>query len=122
MPQTRQPLFLARASYRKRRLRDGARLLPIFGFLLLVLPLLWVPSVQGVAPHWGFVFVVWAGLIGIAAALSHGLSESEGLIDKGEGQHGGGLHDGGQHGGGELIAPPAIDPAPLQSQEAQDAL
>ena len=34
----RRPLFLARAVYRRRRLRDAARLLPVLGFFLLMLP------------------------------------------------------------------------------------
>lgn len=81
MPNSRQPLFLARASYRKRRLRDGARLLPLFGALLLLLPLLWPDAGRVVAGHWAFVFAVWAGLIGIAALLSRKLAEVDGMGD-----------------------------------------
>lgn len=79
MPQLRQPLFLARATYRKRRLRDGARLLPIFGLLMLLVPLLWPATARAVAPHWAFVFAVWAGLIVLAGVLSRRLVEAEGL-------------------------------------------
>lgn len=43
------PLFLARADYRRRRLRDAARLLPVVGALLMLLPLLW----QGQVPEPG---------------------------------------------------------------------
>lgn len=81
MPQSRQPLFLARASYRKRRLRDGARLLPLFGALLLLVPLLWPDAGRAVAAHWAFVFAVWAGVIVIAALLSRKLAEAEGMGD-----------------------------------------
>ena len=36
MRRPRAPLFLARAVYRKRRLRDAARLLPLVGAFLLL--------------------------------------------------------------------------------------
>jgi hypothetical protein len=77
MPATRQPLFLARDSYRKRRLRDGARVLPIFGTVLVLLPLMWPAVPQMVLAHWIFVFVLWVGLIVLAAVLARGLGESE---------------------------------------------
>jgi hypothetical protein len=35
------PLFLERRSYRQRRLMDAARLLPLLGVLLWLVPLLW---------------------------------------------------------------------------------
>ena len=69
MRRPRQPLFLARAVYRKRRLRDAARMLPIFGLLALQLPMLW--------PAWGYawvyVFAIWFGLIVLAAFLARAL-------------------------------------------------
>jgi hypothetical protein len=77
MAAARQPLFLARDSYRKRRLRDGARVLPIFGTVLLVLPLMWPVVPQMVLEHWIFVFVLWVGLIVLAAVLARDLGESE---------------------------------------------
>jgi hypothetical protein len=39
------PVFLERRSYRQRRLMDAARLLPLLGALLWMVPLLW-PRVQ----------------------------------------------------------------------------
>jgi hypothetical protein len=68
-----QPLFLARAVYRKRRLRDGARMLPIFGFFLLILPMLWPNGAAGAWSGWVYVFVVWAGLILAAGLISRAL-------------------------------------------------
>lgn len=65
-------VFLERESYRRRRLMDAARLLPIFGVLLFLLPLLWpepAPSEAGadtgVAMSGAiiYVFSVWIGLI-----------------------------------------------------------
>lgn len=75
MRRPRQPLFLARATYRRRRLRDAARLLPVVGVFLLVLPLFWPEGGAGRAVI--FVFVVWALLIALAALLAHGLDEPE---------------------------------------------
>jgi hypothetical protein len=77
MPATRQPLFLARDSYRKRRLRDGARVLPIFGTVLFLLPLMWPAVPQMVLAHWAYVFALWVALIGLAVILARGLGESE---------------------------------------------
>lgn len=70
MRRPKQPLFLARAVYRKRRLRDAARMLPIFGFVLLM-PLLWNVSSRA----WVYVFAVWLGLIVLAALLARGLGQ-----------------------------------------------
>lgn len=75
MRRPRQPLFLARATYRRRRLRDAARLLPVVGVFLLVLPLLWPQGGAGSAVV--FVFVVWALLIGLAALLAPGLQQPD---------------------------------------------
>ena len=67
---SKQPLFLARAVYRKRRLRDGARMLPIFGFVLMMLPMLWPSS----GTNWIYLFGIWVGLIAVAAILAKGLA------------------------------------------------
>jgi peptidoglycan/LPS O-acetylase OafA/YrhL len=75
MRRPRQPLFLARATYRRRRLRDAARLLPVVGVFLLVLPLFWPEGGAGRAVI--FVFVVWALLIALAALLAPGLDQPE---------------------------------------------
>ncbi|HBS49267.1 MAG TPA: hypothetical protein DEA05_03885 [Rhodobacteraceae bacterium] len=69
-----QPVFLERQGYRRRRLADAARLLPILGAALLAVPLLW-PRAD--APGGGvpmstaflYVFGVWAGLIALAAGF-----------------------------------------------------
>lgn len=67
------PLFLGRAGYRSRRLSDAARLLPVLGAFLLLLPILWSPA-QTPEPDTGmdgiYLFVVWAGLIAGAAVLA----------------------------------------------------
>ena len=64
------PLFLERSAYRRRRLADAARMLPLAGALLWAIPLLWggqARSTTGLI----LVFGVWAALIALAALLSH---------------------------------------------------
>lgn len=76
MPQT-QPLFLARRSYRRRRMMDAVRLLPAFGGAALMLPLLWRPAESpepDTAHGLVYLFVVWVVLIAAALALSRGLA------------------------------------------------
>ncbi|MBP6736794.1 MAG: hypothetical protein KA139_05125 [Rhodobacteraceae bacterium] len=77
----RAPLFLARKVYRRRRLRDAARILPFLGLFLMLLPALWAPG-RGGGGAAVFVFSVWALLIAGAAALAPGLARPE--ADSGE--------------------------------------
>ncbi|SNX73373.1 hypothetical protein SAMN05878503_11552 [Cereibacter ovatus] len=73
MTRRRAPLFLARRGYRRRRLRDGARMLPLFGAFLFLLPILWEPAAserRDTAPDGIYLFVVWALLILVAAAIA----------------------------------------------------
>jgi len=72
----RPPLFLARRSYRVQRLRDGARLLPVLGMFLVLLPVLWAPdatATRDTAPDGIYLFAVWAGLVAAAALMARGL-------------------------------------------------
>jgi hypothetical protein len=74
------PLFLQRGPYRQRRRADAARLLPVAGLFLLLLPMLWEPadgsgrptSLDGI-----YLFVVWALLILAARILAPGLGRGE---------------------------------------------
>ncbi|MDJ0627096.1 MAG: hypothetical protein QNJ44_02455 [Rhodobacter sp.] len=73
-------VFLERRTYRRRRLADAARLLPVIGALLLLFPLLWVPDPdQPASTGFGglYIFAVWAGLIVAAAWMSRNLTRSE---------------------------------------------
>ena len=73
----RTPLFLGRAGYRARRLRDAARLLPVLGFVLVLLPVIWSPAAGAVRATVGdaiYLFTVWLGLIVAAAWLGRGLA------------------------------------------------
>ena len=67
------PVFLARASYRQRRLRDAALLLPVLGAVLFCVPLLWPqngPDGQSSARALIYVFGAWAALIVCTFVLS----------------------------------------------------
>lgn len=74
--------FLERQSYRRRRLMDAARLLPLLGILLFVVPLLWpVPRPgQGEAAATVtmsgamiYVFCAWVLLIVTVACFGWGV-------------------------------------------------
>lgn len=77
---TRGPMFVGEARYRRRRLRDGARMLPVFGAFLVLLPILWAPALterRDTAPDGIYLFAVWAGLILVAAVLARPLSRTD---------------------------------------------
>lgn len=72
MRRPRPPVFLAPDRYRRRRLMDGARMLPMVGAFLLFLPILWRPAGDGheTAVESVYLFGVWAALIAVAWLLS----------------------------------------------------
>jgi hypothetical protein len=72
----RSPLFLARTVYRRRRLRDAARILPFAGLFLLLLPALGQHG-PGEGRKAVYIFIVWGLLIAAAAVLSPSLSQPE---------------------------------------------
>lgn len=67
-----------RHTYRRRRLMDISRLLPVLGALLLALPLLWPEASSHPAARGGvsmsaaiiYVFAVWIGLIAACFVFS----------------------------------------------------
>lgn len=70
-----EPLFLARRTYRRRRLIDAIRLVPVLGALLFLLPGL------NISDGWGgtfaggvYLFLCWLGLIILTAILSRRVS------------------------------------------------
>ena len=67
----RQPIFLERARYRRRRLGDAARLLPVLGAVLFAFPILWAGhrTVGGLV----YIFGAWAVLILGTALISRRL-------------------------------------------------
>ena len=73
----RGPLFLKRQTYRRRRLRDLSRLLPAIGGVFFLLPILWSPGSSAEPNTAGdgiYLFLVWFGLIVVAALLAPSLS------------------------------------------------
>ncbi|MEM6635398.1 MAG: hypothetical protein AAF667_05840 [Pseudomonadota bacterium] len=77
MSNPRDPVFLARRVYRSRRLIDASRALPFVAVVLFLLPLLWATGNGTSSTAMGgiFIFVVWAILIAISAAMSGPLSK-----------------------------------------------
>lgn len=69
----KRPLFLARGPYRRRRLRDAARILPFVGAVLFLMPLLW-PG-RGTGLNGLYMLAVWLGLVAVAAILAHWLAD-----------------------------------------------
>lgn len=78
MSEGREPLFLARRTYRRRRIMDAARVLPWLGLALFLLPVLWsAGAAPGTARVGVYLFAVWAGLIVAAALLARPLSRQD---------------------------------------------
>lgn len=74
---SQQPLYLARETYRRRRLMDAARLLPLLGVFLLALPVFWNPEQHEQPDTAGegiYLFIVWAVLIVAAFIFARGLA------------------------------------------------
>jgi hypothetical protein len=67
------PVFLERSGYRRRRLQDAARLLPVFGAVLLLVPLVWPRGEMSNVAALIYLFAVWLGLIAAAALVARGL-------------------------------------------------
>ena len=58
-----RPLFLERASFRRRRLGDAARVLPMLAAILVLVPVWWIPAQVSFAAGAVWLFGLWAGLI-----------------------------------------------------------
>lgn len=105
-PAAPPPVFLERQSYRRRRLIDAARLLPILGGVLFAIPLLW-PRGQGggadpvpTSSASLYIFAVWAGLIvlsGLFGYLVRGQERSD--VASGDERDDGGSGGAGEPGG-----------------------
>ena len=65
-------VFLGRRSYAERRRADAARLLPVFGLFLILLPVLFGPGAS-LAGTLIYVFGTWTALLAAAAFLSRRL-------------------------------------------------
>ncbi len=81
MSDDRGPVFVERRTYRRRRMADAARLLPVFGAALILIPLLWTGSADegmGTAGVMFYLFLIWGLLAIIAALISVFLGPNEG--------------------------------------------
>lgn len=79
----REPLFLAREGYRRRRVMDAARILPVVGGVLFAFPMLW-PAEAETGEVLIYLICAWLVLIASAWALGRVLSP----LDKGDGGDG----------------------------------
>lgn len=72
MARGRPVVFLQPGLYRRRRLIDAARLLPVFGTFLMVVPLLLLPSgeVGATSSVLIYLFLLWTLLIILAAWIA----------------------------------------------------
>ncbi|EPX80155.1 hypothetical protein [Litoreibacter arenae] len=83
-------LFLERRVYQRRRLIDAARLLPIAGLFLFVMPalLLGTPGEDNAtgttALRLIYFFFIWVCLIAISATIARGLAGAERVDDSGK--------------------------------------
>ena len=78
MSDSKPALFVQQRTYRRRRMADAARMLPILGGILFMVPLLWLGNGgMSTATVMVYLFVVWAALSGIAGLLSRRLGPEE---------------------------------------------
>lgn len=72
--QSKANIFLERSNYRQRRLQDAARLLPVVGIIVVLIPLLWSDHEnQGTSFGLIYIFGAWALLVIGAGYLSRKL-------------------------------------------------
>lgn len=72
-----KPLFLERASFRRRRLGDAARVLPVLALIAFMLPVWWLPFAVSFATGIIWLFGLWAALIVAIFALHRALIRAE---------------------------------------------
>lgn len=70
-------LFVERQTYRRRRIQDAARFLPVLAIVLMMVPLLWSKGPGGVTMSGAilFLFTLWAVLVAVAFLLSFHLRD-----------------------------------------------
>lgn len=74
-----RPLFHERRTYRRKRVMDAARFLPLVGLLLWLIPLLWPqtgPDQVSSSAAILYIFGAWGFLMVVAGLLSLGLRQS----------------------------------------------
>lgn len=111
-----RPLFLERSSYRRRRLGDAARILPILGLILLFVPVWWFPERLSLTGGALWLFGFWAMLIGLVAALHRALGRADHAARLAQGQGRGAADDASGGAGWDDLLPPQ----PGQDDEVRD--
>lgn len=74
-----EPVFLARDTYRRRRLQDAARFLPFLGAFLFVIPTVWAIGSR-TSSGTAYLFIVWFALIIVAGLISRRLMPDVGEV------------------------------------------
>jgi len=72
MNDDQRPVFLERHTYRRRRMKDAATLLPLLGAALISIPLLWLGEAR-TANVMLYLFGVWVLLAVLSALISRHL-------------------------------------------------
>jgi len=78
-------VFLERRGYRQRRLRDVARMLPIFGGILWTIPLMWPErgdEAVGNATALQYIFGVWVLVIILTALIAYLIEPENDPVDR----------------------------------------
>lgn len=89
-----EPIFLERQSYRRRRWSDAARLMPVVGLILLLLPLLWADQAT-TAGGILYIFWVWALLIAGTKIIARRLTDYDPFIETNDSTESAETKDGG---------------------------
>lgn len=73
--ESRPPLFVERQTYRRRRLVDAGRALPVLGLVLWFLPLLWLNGAEPMRASQALVYLfgIWIALPLAAMALNRAI-------------------------------------------------
>ncbi|WP_022707444.1 MULTISPECIES: hypothetical protein [Paracoccus] len=82
-----RPLFLERASFRRRRLGDAARVLPVLAMVLMLVPVWWMPAAISFATGAVWFFGLWAALILAVFALHRALLRAEATANRAAEDH-----------------------------------
>lgn len=88
-----RPLFLERSSYRRRRLGDASRILPVLALVLVLVPVWWVPEAVSLTGGALWFFGLWVVLVSLTALLDHALhrwEQGRGTSDEDDEGHEGG--------------------------------
>ena len=75
LPRKSEPVYLARHTYRQRRLRDATRILPIAGAVFWILPLIAARPLTSTTGL--YLFGVWFVMICISAAIAWRIEDDE---------------------------------------------